>query len=159
MDSLKKYALHLSIILMAVACSSTQKSSAAEPKTEVQVVKKQEGDSSCLALQKKPNDFNTMDFSATHIAKASIEDDELIISFEYSGCEKGKPVLVLLESMPGKKALHVDLQLKSKGAGLCEMILEDQACFDLQTLNVPAKEWTLTINGTHELVYQPKIVQ
>jgi hypothetical protein len=155
-----KYSMLLFLSLSLGACSAWKKDASAEEpiNQDVKIIKKNKDNGDCFAMKEKPNNFNTVEYNHANIAAAQIVGRDLNLSYEFSGCSKGKAVLVLERTDVGKKATTVHLSLKVKGAGLCEMIIEDGACFDLNTLSVPSKEWVLVINENTEVIYQPSTV-
>lgn len=116
----------------------------------------QESKQPCLPiLPEKPLNFEGTDYNFTRIDTVYFIDDKMHISYQYSGCTEGNPVLAKLESGKGKKGTIINLSLKVKDAGLCEMLLKKTSCFALNKTAVVGNEFQIILNGQNTYFYRP----
>ncbi len=83
----------------------------------------------CLATYSE-DDFVLSSLARTHILSINFKDDQqqLQVNFGYSGCQNGELLLLAPADTTTKDLI---LTLRVAEAGLCEMLLEENACFDL----------------------------
>jgi hypothetical protein len=121
-------------------------------KSQAQMKKKAED---CLPIENYSSTLEGESYQDGYVAGARVTNQTLIVNVEYSGCQKGKSTLALINPDVGKKALTVQMDLKVKGAGLCEMLIKEEVCFDLSSIEIPAKEYILRINTATLIIQQP----
>ncbi len=88
------------------------------------------------------------DDKAVKILSARKQGQTLFLKFQYSGCNEGKPLLLLDKANRDalKKEDKAQFTLLVRGSGECEMLIETEECFDLKSLDVGYNRLLLKIN-------------
>tara|TARA_R110002050_G_scaffold162357_3_gene292241 strand:+ start:1672 stop:2145 length:474 start_codon:yes stop_codon:yes gene_type:complete len=135
MDTLK-LSLVFTISLFLSACGAKKDS---KTKTE-SVIEFTENDeenpiqiiSPCLAAEENPRlEFET---NTAYITEFKQEGNCIVLTYNYSGCKPGRAHLAVTEKIPGKKSLHLKLELLMENAGECDMLITDSKHFSLQNI-------------------------
>ena len=135
-----RYLLILSLFISACGTPQKSQSTTASEATKQHSAKKP-GKSNCIpALINRVND-TLPQVSPARITSMTKKDGCLCLHFQYSGCQKGEPLLYRREA---EAVGEHSLVLKMQEAGMCEMLIRDSACFDLSA-------WHLSEDGTEEL--------
>lgn len=74
----------------------------------------------------------------------------LSISYQYSGCQEALPKLIWNGVATRSLPPQINLQLYVTDSGMCDMLLEDNASFDLSTLGMTSDEIVIYLNGDNE---------
>ena len=88
------------------------------------------------------------------ILESRISGDCLIVKFQYSGCNEGKPLLIKKPPVESKKGFVQNLDLLVRGAGPCEMLLEASESFDISSLKQGPETLTIRVNDQKEINYR-----
>tara|TARA_R110002050_G_scaffold202106_2_gene337251 strand:+ start:1891 stop:2364 length:474 start_codon:yes stop_codon:yes gene_type:complete len=135
MDTLK-LSLFLAISLFISACGAKKNS---DPKTEsaIEFTENDEENpiqiiSPCLLAEENPRfEYET---TTAFITEVKQDGSCIILSYSYSGCKPGRAHLAVTEKIPGKKSLHLKLELLMENAGECDMLITDSKHFSLQNI-------------------------
>lgn len=155
---MKKPIVFLFVLTLIFSCKTKPENQPEqqEPKEQRTGETNENSELPCLAiLPEKPLDFEGQDYNFTRIDTAYFSGDDIYISYNYSGCTEGQPVLAVSESGAGKRSTVIKLSLKVKDAGLCEMLINRESCFSLSETAVVGKEFQIILNRENTYFYRP----
>lgn len=142
-----------SVVLVLSACGSKKKEEKVSTE-QVQFKPYQEEEGECRSLDERPEDFESEKFNYTQVTGFRQEGRCALIEFQYSGCQVGTPVLVMGEqNVQGKRALPLQLEIKVKGAGFCEMLIQDSTWYNLAALKLPSQVYEIKFNRQPDTFY------
>jgi hypothetical protein len=130
-----KLSFFLAFALLLCACGSKKHSGKSENKIEftenneenpVEII------SPCLAAEEKAR--LEAPAIAANIIDYRQEGNCIVLNYQYSGCQKVSPHLVVIEKIYGKKSMILKLALLMGGAGECDMLISEENYFNVQNI-------------------------
>lgn len=145
MDTLKLTFL-LAFSLLLGACGSKNKAAAKTENNEENPIEVQ--DSCFSAVEELRLESPAI---AAHIIDYTQEGNCIFMNYQYSGCQKGRPYLVVTEKIYAKKSMILKLSLLMDEAGECDMLISEKNYFKVQNI-APDQDLSLSFNEGNLIV-------
>ncbi len=98
----------------------------------------------------EPISSNAMDDHLEHtqgmVAEYEVIENMLFVSYSFSGCVKGVPVLYYSVSGEDRPLPTINLELKVRNAGMCDQLLDENSCFLLDEFKNYGRELKIILN-------------
>ena len=130
-----KLSFLLAFALLLCACGAKKHSGKTENKIEFTESNEEnpvEIISPCLAAKEKAR-LEAPAITA-NIIDYRQEGKCIVLNYQYSGCQKASPHLVVIEEIYGKKSMILKLALLLEGAGECDMLINEENYFNVQNI-------------------------
>jgi len=95
-------------------------------------------------------EMDSASYMLTQIEKAKIVEKCLCVSYSYSGCRETARAMVWESTYNESNRPEVQLKLLTPEAGMCEMYIQDSACFSLKRMQLVGNQVLLKVNNRDE---------
>ena len=89
-------------------------------------------------------------YMLTKIEKATIIEKCLCVNYSYSGCRETARLMIWDGTFNESNRPEVELQLLTPKAGMCEMLIQDSACFSLKQMQLVGNQVLIKVNNKEE---------
>ncbi|WP_417588391.1 hypothetical protein [Owenweeksia hongkongensis] len=142
-----RYLLFFALSFSLFACDSSKPTSANdEPST--QKTEQLAESPVCLDITKLRNIEDTNALAQTNILDFKLSEGCICITYEYSGCNAGEPLIVWDGTATKSMRPQVNMHVYVKEAGMCDQIQSATTCFNMVEMQSLGTQVLVYLNGS-----------
>lgn len=142
-----RYTFLLAFIFSLISCDSSQPIVQGNEDLPIESDKLAESPI-CLSITKLRNVKDTAVLAKTNIQDFKLNDGCICITYEYSGCNAGEPIIVWDGTATKSMRPTVRMNVYVKEAGMCDQVLKATTCFSMKEMESLGTQVLVYLNGS-----------
>lgn len=142
-----RYSLFLAIFFGIISCNSNQPV-AHQNETDSAESKELVESPICLDITKLRNVEDTNLLTQTNIVDFKLNEGCICITYEYSGCNTGEPMIVWDGTATKHRRPTVHMTVYVKETGMCDQLLRATTCFSMTEMESLGTQVLVYLNGS-----------
>ena len=142
-----RYTLFLAILFGVISCDSSQSLTQGNETLPSESEKLAESPI-CLDITKLRNVEDTNLLTKTNIVEFELNEGCICITYEYSGCNTGEPMIVWDGTATKHRRPTVHMNVYVKENGMCDQLLKATTCFSMTEMESLGTQVLVYLNGS-----------
>ncbi len=142
-----RYTLLLALFIGIISCDSSQPITQGNEDlpTEPEML---EESPICIDITNLRNIKDTNELAKTNILDFEINEGCVCVTYEYSGCNPGEPMIVWDGTATRSMRPTVRMNVYVKEAGMCDQLLKTTTCFNMLEMHSLGTQVLVYLNGS-----------